>query len=120
MAQQFRNTDVHARTWGHLVDLETGHTLELEPGETTKGGVGIWTSQTQEVEGENGPETVDDLDAPAVVREIPRGFEDAYLKPVRSGRKGKDTDDTPDDDPAATTGATTDPADGKPAADPKE
>lgn len=74
--QNYQNTDVFSRVWGNLVDMATGHTLELDAGEETTDGVQCWTQPTKVVD----KETVRDWTKPAVLADLPADFEDAYLK----------------------------------------
>jgi hypothetical protein len=83
--QQYQNTDVVARRWDTLIDLDTERTLFLEPGAVTTAGVGVWV---HEVDDEGEP----DKTKPMVRSDLPADFTDEYLKPVAAAKaKAKDT-----------------------------
>lgn len=104
--QNYQNTDVFHRVWGNLIDLATGHTLELDAGETTTAGVAAWVYQTKVVDGE----TVPDFDKHMVEGDLPSDFEDEYLKPAAATVEvdaPKAVARAPKSDPVSTDGATT-------------
>lgn len=72
---RYTNTDVHQRIWNDLSD--SGHTLELGPGQTSEGDVKHWVPVIEHDE-------VTDVDH--VVRyelaDLPADFSDPYLKPA--------------------------------------